>query len=141
MCAHTLQELKLQRIKIAMVLSSLGIHRLHVSRTTLVFFWQGGSWLYSSVLEHRTCRPSCDLVVIIFKLTHYSSVVVKHVAPEGVNVSGFNFSRFLAVANFANINSNEYFCPVGYFFDTPCGNSMPMRWYMALIFVHNCISK
>ena len=27
---------------------------------------------------------------------------------------GFNFSRFLAVVNFANINSNEKFCPVGY---------------------------
>ena len=27
--------------------------------------------------------------------------------------SGFDFSWFLAVANFANINSNEYFCPVG----------------------------
>ena len=28
--------------------------------------------------------------------------------------TGFNFSRFLAVVNFANINSNEKFCPVGY---------------------------
>ena len=28
--------------------------------------------------------------------------------------SRFNFSRFLAVANFANIDSNESFCPVGY---------------------------
>ena len=60
MCAHTLQELKLQRIKIAMVLSSLGIHRLHVSRTTLVFFWQGGSWLYSSVIERWTCNRACS---------------------------------------------------------------------------------
>ena len=28
--------------------------------------------------------------------------------------SGFKYFAILAVANFANINSNEYFCPVGY---------------------------
>ena len=28
--------------------------------------------------------------------------------------SWFNFSRVLAVTNFAKINSNEYYCPVGY---------------------------
>ena len=30
--------------------------------------------------------------------------------------SGFKSFAILAVANFANINSNEYFCPVGYIF-------------------------
>ena len=28
--------------------------------------------------------------------------------------SGFKYFAILAVANFANINFNEYFCPVGY---------------------------
>ena len=32
----------------------------------------------------------------------------------GHTFSGFKSFAILAVANFANINSNEYFCPVGY---------------------------
>mgnify|MGYP001791861721 CR=1 FL=1 len=28
--------------------------------------------------------------------------------------SGFKSFAILVIANFANINSNEYFCPVGY---------------------------
>ena len=35
--------------------------------------------------------------------------------PLKLTFSGFNYSRFLAVANFANINSNESFCPVGHY--------------------------
>ena len=51
---------------------------------------------------------------------HYPSVVFRLIALEGVNVSGSNLSRFFAVANFANINSNEIVlsCRV-----------MPVRWY------------
>ena len=36
-----------------------------------------------------------------------NSVVFKHLAP------GIDSNAILAVANFANINSNEYFCPEG----------------------------
>ena len=32
----------------------------------------------------------------------------------GLNFNGFKSFAILAVPNFANINSNEYFCPVGY---------------------------
>lgn len=31
---------------------------------------------------------------------------------------GLNFWRFLVVANFVNIDSNEKFCPVGYVTDS-----------------------
>ena len=35
------------------------------------------------------------------------------IAPVGtITFSGLNISQFLTVANFANINSNEIFCPV-----------------------------
>ena len=44
----------------------------------------------------------------------HSSVVFRHVEPGGIYFGGFKSFAILAVANFANINSNEYFCPVGY---------------------------
>ena len=51
----------------------------------------------------------------IAKNVHHSSVLFsgnKHLLD--ISFSGFRFFAVLAVANFANINSNEYFCPVGY---------------------------
>ena len=50
----------------------------------------------------------------LFTIAHFSFVVFRQIAPEELNFCGSNFSRFLAVANFANINSGEYYCPVGY---------------------------
>ena len=49
----------------------------------------------------------------LFTIMHFFGVVFRQIAPEELNVSGFNFSQILAVVNFANINSNEQFCPVG----------------------------
>ena len=36
--------------------------------------------------------------------------------------SGFKSFAILTVANFANINSNKYFCPVGYAVSDKLGN-------------------
>ena len=41
-------------------------------------------------------------------------VVLRQLAPKGKDFGWVYIFRDLAVANYTNINSNEYFCPVGY---------------------------
>lgn len=105
--------------KFAMVLSSLDIHGINGSRTTLVFLGLMNRQLYSSFVERRTLKrdvgglnPSWGSTNIT--ILHIFSVVFRQMHLLELTFSGLNFSRFLAVANFANINSNETFCPVGY---------------------------
>ena len=43
----------------------------------------------------------------LFTIAHFSFVVFRQIAPEELNVCGSNSSQCLAVANFANINSDE----------------------------------
>ena len=111
----TLQQLKLQGIKIWDVLSSLDIHRLNVLRMTLVFFESQNKWLQSCVLKRRSCNrkitgshPMGQSVTTLFSIVAGNKHLWK------ISFSGFKFFAILAVKNFANINSNEQFCPVGY---------------------------
>ena len=57
------RNLNYKALKFAMVLSSLNIQELNVSRRSLVFMLQGISWLNSSSIECRTRWRSCNLVV------------------------------------------------------------------------------
>ena len=98
-----------------MVLSSLDIHGLNVSRMTLVFFCLMISWLHSSVLGVGLVGGLViwRLQVLIPVGMHYFQnntlleCCVQANAPVELSVNGFNFSRFLAVANYTNINSND----------------------------------
>ena len=67
------------------------------------------SWSVEFDVGHDIRR----LVVRVTVTLHIFSVVSRHIAPDRTNFCGFNFLRFMAVANFSNINSNESFCPVG----------------------------
>ena len=100
-----------------MVLSSLNIHRLNVSRMTQVFF----------PAENLLALQLSDRAPDFLPVQYFSSVVFRQIAPEELSFSGFNFSRFLAVANFANINSNEQFFPVGYICGKLYGTSLKLR--------------
>ena len=88
-----------------MVLSALNIHGLNVLRMTLVCFWLGISWLWLAWnLEVAGSNPTQSALFSLLQRCIQ--------APEELTVSGFNFTRFLAVANFTNIKSNQWFCPV-----------------------------
>ena len=111
-----------------MLLSSLDIHRLNVSRTTLVclllFLAINLLLCYcSSVVERRTCNRKItglnpcrgNYLTNIY----HSSVLfsgIKHLLE--ISFSVLKFFAILAVANSANINSNEQFCLVGYSYQT-----------------------
>ena len=93
----------------AMLLSSLDIHRPNVLRVTSVLFF-----LYGSAVERRTYywKVGGSNASGGNHLSHayHSSVLfsgMKHLLDISFSLVGFKFFAILAVANFANINSNE----------------------------------
>ena len=98
---------KLEGIKICdvVVISCL---LLNVLRMTLNFFGPKHMRLYSSVVERWPCDQNITG-------SHTSwGYQLKNVYHRHYCFQTTSTCQILTVANFANINSNECFCPVGY---------------------------
>ena len=106
--------------KSAMVLSCLDIQDIHGINGIILNFIIASSIaqaqyigleilleMRSSVVQNPVgehSKTTLHIFIVVFRQMHLMELTF----------SGFNILRFLAVANFANINSDETFCPVGY---------------------------